>query len=225
MPDGFLLATKVDPLPGSADFSASRVSASVAESLERLGIDHLDLVYLHDPDRITFDEAVATGGPIEALTRLREDSVIGHLGVAGGAPDLLIRYLQTGSFEVVLNHNRFTLIDHSDEPLMDYAVDHGIAFVNAAPYGGGILVKGAAAQPKYAYRTASDQILAHVAAIRDVCDRHGVPLAAAALQFSTRDPRVTSTVVGMSAPERIDETIRLSSWPIPEELWEELPRV
>jgi len=225
VPAGFCVATKVDPLPGSTDFSGSRVYASVSESLDRLGIDHLDLVYLHDPERTSFADAVAKGGPIEALTRLRQEGVIGHIGVAGGPPDLLMRYLQTESFEVVLNHNRFTLIDRSDEPLMDYAVDHQIAFVNAAPYGGGILVKGAAAQPKYAYRTATRETLARVAAIQEVCDRHAVPLAAAALQFSLRDPRVTSTVVGMSAPQRIEETLRLSSWPIPEQLWDELPGV
>ena len=210
------------PSASTSSTVRSRVRASVDESLSRLGIDHIDLVYLHDPDRMPFDEAVAPGGPIEALTQLRADGVIGHLGVAGGPPDLLMQYLQTEEFEVVLNHNRYPLIDRSDEPLMDFAVDRGVAFVNAAPYGGGILVKGVAAQPNYAYRRASDQILVHVAAIQEVCDRHGVPLAAAALQFSMRDSRVSSTVVGMSAPERIDETIRLATWPIPSQLWDEL---
>ena len=222
VPDGFIVATKVDPLPGNTDFSGSRVRASIDESLNRLGLDRLDLVYLHDPDRIVFDEAVAPGGPIEALTRLRDERVIGHLGVAGGSPGLLRQYLQTGAFEVVLNHNRFTLIDQSDEQLMDEAVSRGLAFINAAPYGGGLLAKGARAQPKYAYRPASQEILARVAAMHDVCGRHGVPLAAAALQFSLRDPRIASTVVGMSAPERIDETVRLASWPIPPELWDDL---
>jgi D-threo-aldose 1-dehydrogenase len=108
---------------------------------------------------------------------------------------------------------------------MNDAVARGVAFINAAPYGGGILVKGQTAQPKYAYRPAPGDLLERVSSLRDACDRHGVPLAAAALQFSLRDARVTSTVVGMSAPERIDQTLRLASWPIPDELWEDISKI
>ena len=71
-----VLATKVDPLPGSRDFSGSRVRASVSESLQRLGLDHLQVVYLHDPEKITFTEATAPGGAVDALIQLREEGVI-----------------------------------------------------------------------------------------------------------------------------------------------------
>jgi D-threo-aldose 1-dehydrogenase len=90
------------------------------------------------------------------------------------------------------------------------------------PYGGGILVKGPAAQPKYAYRPASEKVAAAVRAMQQACASCGVPLAAAALQFSVRDPRVTSTVVGVSEPSRIAEISELMTARIPDALWRHL---
>jgi D-threo-aldose 1-dehydrogenase len=123
---------------------------------------------------------------------------------------------------VALNHNRYTLVDRSAEPLIEDASARGVAFVNAAPYGGGMLAKGPQAQPNYAYRPARAPVLDAVRAMQDVCARHGVALQAAALQFSMRDPRVASTVVGVSEPGRIDETVALASLEIPEAVWAEL---
>jgi len=219
LPEGFVLATKVDPLPGSDDFSGARVRESVAESLQRLGLDSLQLVYLHDPERITFEEATRPGGPVEALVALRDEGVIQHLGVAGGPIDLERRYLGLDVFDAVISHNRYTLVDQSATPLIEDAEARGVAFVNAAPYGGGMLVRGPDKVPTYCYQPASETTLTRVREMQRVCEEREVPLAAAALQFSTRDPRVTSTIVGMSSPERIDQTLRLAEWPIDDDLW------
>ena len=222
-PPGFVLATKVDADPDTGDFSGERVRRSVAESLDRLGLDRVQLMYLHDPEyHLTFAEAMAPGGPVRALTELRDQGLLGHLGVAGGPVGLMREFIATGEFEVVLNHNRYTLIDRSAEPLMDDACQREVAFVNGAPYGGGILVKGPEAQPKYAYRQAGDAVTRAVHAMQHACAAHGVPLAAAALQFSLRDPRVTSTVVGVSEASRINQVTALMSQPVPDELWTEL---
>src|ERR1700693_3286855 len=139
---GLALATKVDPVPGSSDFSGARVRTSVAESLERLGLSRLQVVYLHDPEKMTFDEGTAPGGAVEALVQLQKEGVIEHLGVAGGPIDLMLQYLATGVFDTLISHNRYTLVDQSAEPLLHDAAIRGMAFVNAAPYGGGMLVKG-----------------------------------------------------------------------------------
>ncbi len=222
LPDGFVLATKVDPLVGTTDFSGDRVRASVGESLGRLGLDRLELVYLHDPEKISFAEGMAKGGPVEAMVKLRDEGVIAHLGVAGGAIDLMLRYLETDLFEAVISHNRFTLVDQSAEPLIEEAARRGAGLVNAAPFGGGMLVKGPDAQPKYCYAPASAATLQRVREMERLCKAHGVPLAAAALQFSTRDKRIASTIVGMSTPDRIEQTLRLAEWSIPNVLWTEL---
>lgn len=222
-PPGFVLATKVDADPATGDFSGDRVRRSVEESLGRLGLDRVQLMYLHDPEyHLTFAEALADGGPVAALTELRAEGVLDHLGVAGGPVALMSDFVATGAFDVVLSHNRFTLLDRSAGPLMDEAFRRGVAFVNGAPYGGGILAKGPEAQPKYAYRTAGDAVLGAARSMRDACARRGVSLAAAALQFSLREPRVASTVVGVSEPSRIGEICGLMSEQIPDDLWAEL---
>jgi D-threo-aldose 1-dehydrogenase len=219
LPEGVVVATKVDPIRGTVDFSGDRVRRSVEESLERLGLDRLQLVYLHDPEKITFEEGTAAGGPLEALIELRDQGVIGHLGVAGGPIDLELQYLATDVFDVVISHNRYTLVDQTAEPLIRDAMARGVAFINAAPFGGGMLVKGPDAAPNYCYRPASRAIMERVREMEAICAEHSVPLAAAALQFSTRDLRVSSTIVGMSEPGRVDQTARLAEWEIPDELW------
>jgi D-threo-aldose 1-dehydrogenase len=225
LPDHVLLATKVDPLPGSTDFSGERVRASVDESRERLGLDRLELVYLHDPEKISFAEAMAPGGPVEALVSLRREGVIEHIGVAGGPIDVMESYLATDTFEVVLSHNRFSLVDQSATSLMDAAHQRGIPFINAAPYGGGMLARGPEASPTYRYRPAAESIKDRVSTMRSILERESIPLAAAALQFSLRDARVTSTVVGMSSPERVNETVALAEWPISADVWREVESI
>jgi D-threo-aldose 1-dehydrogenase len=123
---------------------------------------------------------------------------------------------------VLITHNRWTLVDRSADGLLDEAVSLGIGAVNGAPFGGGILAKGPAADPNYCYSPAADEVLRRVRDMEVACARHGVPLAAAALQFSTRDPRIASTIVGISRPERVDETVRLASWAVPQQLWDVL---
>lgn len=222
IPEGYVVATKVDPLPGSNDFSGDRVRRSVEESLERLGLDKLQLVYLHDPEKISFEEGVAKGGPLEALIDLRDQGVIQHLGVAGGPIDLELQYLATDAFDAVISHNRYTLVEQTAEPLLEDAARRGVAFVNAAPFGGGMLVKGPRAVPRYCYAPVDQATIDRVLRMEELCGQHGVPLAAAALQFSVRDDRVASTIVGMSQPSRVEETIRLLNHDIPEELWDQL---
>lgn len=222
LPDHFVIGTKVDPDPETGDFSGTRVRESVAESLERMGLDRIQLLYFHDPERISFADAMAPGGAVEALVALREEGVVAHLGVAGGPVDLMRQYLRTGAFEAVISHNRWTLVDRSAGPLLDEAAERGVAFVNGAPYGGGMLVKGPDIQPRYGYRHTSQVVRDRVWQMIQVCERYEVPLAAAALQFSLREPRITSTIVGISEPERVGQTMELAQWPIPDELWDQL---
>ena len=221
LPPGFVLATKVDRGPG-ADFSTARVRRSLEESLERLGLDRVELLHLHDPEHISFADGMAAGGPVETMLQLREEGLAAHLGVAGGPVELLRRYVETGAFEALITHNRYTLVDRSADELLTTAADRGLAVLNAAVYGGGILARGAAATTRYAYEEAPAEVVDAVRAMEAVCARHGVPLATAAVQFSTRDPRVTSTVVGFSRPERVADVVEQASQAVPDELWAEI---
>jgi D-threo-aldose 1-dehydrogenase len=225
LPEGFVLATKADRDLQTGDFSGDQIQRSVERSLRLLGVDRLQLVYLHDPEHTTFEAIMAAGGPADALHRLRAEGVIRHIGVAGGPIDLMTRYVATGAFEVAISHNRYTLLNVSASPFWDACGRHGVAAVNAAPYGGGMLAQGPDAYGRYAYEEADPDVLRRARAIQRICARHGVPLAAAALQFSLRDRRIASTIVGIGAPELVAETVELAEMSLPDELWNDLATV
>ncbi len=222
LPEGAVLATKADRDLTSGDFSGEQMRRSAERSLKLLGLEKLQLLYLHDPEHESFEHMMSSGGPIEVLVGLREEGIIEHLGVAGGPIDLMVRFVETGLFEAAITHNRYTLVKQSAEPLLDVAAKRGVALLNAAPYGSGILAKGPDSYPRYAYGEAPTEIVDRVRRMQEACREHDVPLAAAALQFSTRDPRVTSTIVGVSHPERVGQTLELATHPIPDGLWETL---
>lgn len=225
LPRGAVLQTKQGRNPKDNDYSGDTVKRRMERSLSLLGLDRIEIVYLHDPEWTTVQAAFAPGGPMEVLTRYREQGVIGHLGVAGGPIPLEIEYVETGAFDAVITHNRYTLLNRSADPLLTLAHRKGLAVLNAAPYGSGVLAKGPDAYPRYAYQDAPAEMIDRVRRMAAICDRHGVPLAAAALQFSTRDPRITNTIVGMSRPERIRQTVDYLTFPIPDALWPELLEV
>lgn len=222
VPDGYVLATKADRDFQTGDFSGDQMRRSVERSLRLLGLDRLAICYLHDPEHTTFEAAMAPGGPVEALRRLKDEGVIGHVGLAGGPIDMSVQYLETGQFELVITHNRYTLLNRAAAPLLDLAARNGVPLMNAAPYGSGILAKGPDAYPRYAYQQASRSMLDEAHRADALCRQFGVPLAAAALQFSLRDPRIASTIVGLSRAERIGQTVELARQPIPDALWQQL---
>ncbi len=225
LPPGFVLSTKSGCNFPAGSSGGDETRRSVERSLDLLGLERLQLVYLHDPEETSFELAMAPGGPVEALQRCKEEGLIEHIGVAGGPIDLMIRYVETGAFEVVISHNRYTLLNVAAERLWDIALRRGVAPINAAPYGGGMLGKGPGACPRYAYRGAPTALVERARRIEEICARHGVPLAAAALQFSLREPRIVSTIVGISKPERLQQTLALARHPIPDELWADLRAV
>src|SRR5215216_4613183 len=135
---------------------------------------------------------------------------------------LMIRYVKIGMFEAAITHNRYTLINRTAEPLLERTAQLSVPALNAAPYRGGILAKGPDAYARYAYQEAPDELVETVRKISKVCREHGVPLAAAALQFSITDPRVVSIMVGLSRPERVEQTRELAAHPVPDELWPRL---
>ena len=219
LPNSLVLATKADRDLQTGDFSGEQIKRSVERSLRLLGLDHLQIVHLHDPEHTTFEQVMAPGGPLQVLQDFHTQGVIQHLGISGGPIDMLIRYVETGAFQAVVTHNRYTLLNRTAQPLIDLAARRGLAVLNAAPYGSGLLARGPEAFPRYAYQPAPQDVLARARQIADVCQRFDVPLPAAALQFSVRDPRITSTIVGPTHPDHVAETLRLLEHPIPDDLW------
>ena len=223
LPAGFVLATKVDP-GADGSFDAARVRQSFEESLQRLGLDRIQLLFLHDPEfAITFDEAMAPHGAVAELVRLKEEGLAGVIGVAGGDVAMMRQFVETGAFDVLLTHSRYSLVDRSADETITTARSE--ASPSSTPPSSAAASSPSARRGRRATATARHRRTRWRRSRRSrVCRAHDVPLAAAAIQFSLRDERISSTLVGFSRPERVDETVRLAEWPIPDELWTEVER-
>lgn len=225
LPDGAIIETKQGRNPVNDDFTGETVKRRFERSLELLGVDKVHICFLHDAEWTTFEAAMGPGGPVEVLKRFQEQGAIDYLGVASGPVEVEIQYIETGMFDALITHNRYTLLNRNGLPAHEAAKKRGMAVLNAAPYGSGMLAKGPDAYPRYAYQTASPVMVAATRQIQEICARHGVPMAAAALQFSMRDPLVDVTIVGMSKPERVQQTFDLATHQIPDVVWDELAAV
>jgi len=228
--DEYLVSTKVGRLlrPGRSawggapelvdyfDFSADATLRSLDESLDRLGLDRVDIAFVHDPDD-HFDEALA--GSFRALRRLRDEGVVRAIGVGANQPMVLCRFAREADPDCFLVAGRFTALDRTAEvellPLCEAA---GISVIAGGVFNSGVTAGGTT----FDYETADAEVLARVSRLRKTCDRHGVPLAAAAVQFPLRHPAVVTVVVGCRTPDEVSEDVRLSELDVPDALWSDL---
>jgi len=215
LPVGFVLSTKIDRDPATGVFDAAQARRSLETSLRILGVN------VSISSICTTSSTRARSPSDESRRRARR--TLPHQGGGPGQSrrprrrkvELMIPLLGDWDFDAVMTHNRFTLVNRNAEPLLALAAAKGIAVMNAAPYASGVLAKGSVAYPHYAYQEADDAALAPIRRVEAVAARYSVPLGAAALQFSLRDKRVTSTVCGVTKPERVKETLDWARLPIP----------
>jgi D-threo-aldose 1-dehydrogenase len=223
LPQDFVVSTKLDRDPETNRFDAAQARRSLEQSLKALGLERVDLLHLHDPEHTSsVDETLSRDGALGELFRMKEEGLAKAVGLAAGVVSVMIPLLREWDFDVLITHNRFTLVNRNADAMLDLAASKGIAVLNAAPYASGVLAKGSTAYPRYAYQEASAEMLDPIRRIEAVCMLHGVPLGAAALQFSMRDPRTASTICGVTKPERVKQTLNWARFPIPEEAWAEL---
>jgi D-threo-aldose 1-dehydrogenase len=220
LPEGFVLSTKLDRDMATGRFDGARARRSFEESLGALGLSHFQMLHLHDPEHAAdLSEITGPGGALATLFRLKQEGLVTAVGLAMGRLDLMLPLVKDWPFDVILSHNRFSLLNRSANELFDYAHSKDIAILNAAPYAGGVLAKGSARVSKITYQEANDAMLKPVQRIEQICAEHSIALGAAALQFSLQDPRITSTLVGVSKPERVAQTLDWAGANIPEEAW------
>jgi len=222
IPTGKLIYSKADRDLATGVFDGDRVRRSLDESLTRLGVDSLPLYQLHDPYTITFEDAMAPGGAVPALIALRDEGVIGAIGIASGTIGQVHEYVATGVFDVVLSHNRLTLVDRTAEPTFTLARELGMTVFNAAPFGGGTLANGA---DTYGYREMPADFAAHLERVRALAIEWSIELAAAALQFSVRSPLVDTTVVGVTSAERLAALPALIDAAVPDAFFDALEKL
>jgi D-threo-aldose 1-dehydrogenase len=209
----------IPPLRPVFDFSADGALRSLEDSLKRMGLDRVDILHVHDPDE---HEHEALSGAFPALRRLRDEGVIGAVGAGMNQSAMLSRFVEQADVDCVLEAGRWSLLDRTAEAdLLPAAAGRQVAVI-----AGGVFNSGLLADPKpgapFDYAPAPQTLVDQALRLRTVCERHGVPLRAAALQFPQRHPAITSVVVGARTPQEIEENIALSTLELPEELWTEL---
>ncbi|MFH8836879.1 aldo/keto reductase [Streptomyces sp. NPDC017868] len=201
------------------DFSARGVRRSIEESLERLGLDRIDIVYLHDPD----DHAgSALDQAYPELARMRQEGTVGAIGVGMNQAELLARFVRETDIDAVLLAGRYTLLDQSGlTELLPLAAERGVGVVVGGAFNSGLL-----ADPKpgatFDYTTAPVELLDRALRLKSVCERHGVPLRAAALRFPFGHPAVASVLVGTRSAAEARDAAAVLAHPVPDALWAEL---
>ncbi|GAB2980613.1 aldo/keto reductase [Streptomyces pseudoechinosporeus] len=201
------------------DFSADGVRRGLEESLERLGLDRVDVVYLHDPDDHA-DEAFGQAYP--ALERLRSEGVVGAIGAGMNQAEMLTRFVRDTDVDVVLCAGRYTLLDQRAlTELLPFAAQRGTSVVIGGAFNSGLL-----ADPKpgatYNYASAPQELLDQALAIKAIAERHGTTLRAAALAFPLAHPAVASVLVGTRSADEVRDTVRQFTTDVPAQFWQEL---
>ncbi|GAA3633706.1 aldo/keto reductase [Microlunatus ginsengisoli] len=243
--EGYLLSTKVgrllEPTPANAgslddqgfvvpaayrrvwDPSPAGVHRSLRESMARLGTDRIDIAYLHDPDEYDLAGGIATGMP--ALAEAKEAGLVRAIGIGSKSVRALAAAVRTGLCDLIMVAGRLTLLDDSGAELTALCEDHGVGIVNVGVFNSGAL---AAAEPgpqlNFEYAPITPDRLAELTRVHRVCDRFGVRVADAALQYSLRLPAVVNVTVGASTPAQFRRSLEGMSAAIDPALWPELAR-
>ena len=198
------------------DFSYDGALRSLDESLERLGLDRIDIALIHDPDEHFTD---ALGGAYRALEQLRSEGVVTAIGVGMNQSALLARFARESDVDCFLLAGRYTLLDRGAlGELLPLCEERAIAVIAGGVFNSGILADG----DTFDYAPAPATVRKRVAELRDICARWHAPLAAAALQFPLRHPTVASVLVGCRSADEVEEDARLLGLELPAGLWTEL---
>lgn len=240
--DEFVLSTKVgrllEPDPGGAgsldaahhfavpadhrrvwDVSRDGVRRSLDESLGRLGLGEVDVVYLHDPEEYDLDRALAEGLP--ALAALRDEGLVRAVGVGSKSTRALTAAVTSGVPDLVMVAGRFTVLE---QPVLDDLFPacraHSVGVVNAAVFNSGITASPVPSEhSRYEYGTVPPDVLARARAVAAVCAEFGVDLPTAALRYSLREPLVRTIVAGAASPDHVRQNHRRLAAPVPDGLW------
>jgi D-threo-aldose 1-dehydrogenase len=210
---------RTEPVRPVFDYSADGVRRSIEESLARLGLERIDIAFIHDPDD---HWQAAIEGAYPALHKLREEGLLGAIGAGMNQSAMLARFAREGDFDVFLVAGRYTILDQEAlGELLPLCVERGIAVVL-----GGVMNSGILADPRagsrFDYRPADPALVERARRLAAVCARHGVALKAAAMQFPLAHPAVATLVAGVRRVAHLDDYPAMMRTRIEPELWAEL---
>jgi D-threo-aldose 1-dehydrogenase len=203
------------------DYSRDGILRSLDDTLKRTGLDHIDVLYMHDPEN-HFEQASTEG--IAALIELREQGVVKAVGAGMNFSSYLAELIRRADVDLVMLAGRYTLLEQGAlDDLMPLAVERGVGVVIAGVYNSGLLSQTRPpADAKYNYEQAPAELIARANAIADVCEAHGVTLPEAAIAFALLHPAVVSVVVGAREASQVASSVERYSKKVPAALWSDL---
>lgn len=208
------------PMEWVFDFSRYGVLRSLEESLERLELDRIDILLIHDPDDF-HEQALSEAFPV--LADLRSQGVIGAIGAGMNFCEPLAQFARQADFDCFLLAGRYTLLDQSGlDDLLPLCEQKGMSIILGGPYNSGVLASDLQEDTTYFYQRTPPEVLHLARSIKAVCDRHDVPLKAAALQFGLAHPAVAATIPGAVSADEVQQNFHMAGYPIPPDLWAEL---
>jgi D-threo-aldose 1-dehydrogenase len=217
------VTTKVGRTLEGRDYSADAVYRSIEASQRRLGLERFDVVYIHDAMDIPWEQVMGKGGALEALRRLQAQGVVRFVGTAADDPKTNTPYIETGEFDAAVVPRAWSLLNLlAADRILPAAGKHNVGLVIATPLERGLLATGPVAGAYYFDRNYSARCQAHVGKLQALCQAHGLPLVAVALQWCVRHPQIAATIPGARFPAEAVENARAAEVEIPEDFWPEL---
>lgn len=217
------VVTKTGAYREGKDHSFDGTLRSVEASLERLGLEQLDLVYIHDAMGVPMEDVMSKNGALGALRRLQTEGVVRFIGSASNDPPTNTPYIETGEFDAAVVPDAWSLLNQeAAERILPAAEKHNIGISCATPLEVGLLATGPIPGKDYGRRQFSQECLDHVAKIQQLCKDYEIPLLAAALQWCARHPQVTTVIPGARTPEEAVENVKAAELEIPETFWDDL---
>ena len=204
------------------DLTAAGVDTSLAESRDRLGLDRIDIAFVHDPELHSLDVAVAEAFP--HLERLRDAGELTGVGVGTMKNHALERSVKEANLDIIMIAGRYTLLDEgAQDGVLPACRERGTQVVAASVFNSGLLASDTPAREgRYEYGSLPDALWGRLQRIVGVCRNHDVRLPAAAIQFPLRESSVANVIVGGSRPAQLRDNVELMKTPIPAEFWVEL---
>jgi D-threo-aldose 1-dehydrogenase len=201
------------------DYSGPGVRRSIAESLDRLGLDRIDTVFIHDPDD-HLDLAIGQAYP--ELHRMRDEGLVAHIGAGMNTVDPLIRLVRETDADTIMLAGRYTLLDRRAEPeLLPLCVQRRVNVVVAGVFNSGLLASPHSGAT-FDYAEAPEELVARAIHLQQICATHDVPLRAAAVQFALAHPAVSAIAVGCRTAEQVQDNVEMLTRSIPAPLWDDL---
>ena len=211
------------------DYSADAVRKSLEASLERLGLDRIDILLCHDIDVWTHEDAqpgiyeAAASGALPAMHRLREEGVVRAIGLGVNESAVCTRVMKEFDPDCFLLAGRFTLLEQEPlDEMLPLCIEKNVSVIIGGPYNSGLLTNIERRRATYDYKPVSDELWEQTLKIRRVCESHDVDIRAAALQYPLRHEAVAAVIPGMWSLEEVDANFDLIQRELPDSLWSDL---